>query len=356
MKKIILIILLILLLAGGMILIKKRQQSIANAPVAAPLISTVQTVTPQTKTIRQTRTFLAKLESEHSVSLSSKLSGRINKVMVKESQRVEQGELLVQIDDRELSADIKALQATLLSAQKDHDYNRGLYERNIVLFEAGGLAREKLEASEAVSLAKKSVVTSTKQKIRALESRLDYLAIKAPFAGIIGTIFLHQGDLATAGRPLLSLNSLQQKLTFRFAHDANEIIPGQNVELKEGKTGKITTLYNDASDGLSVAEIALAKNLDLPNGSYLTIHVVTRVDTGCALPVNALLHGVQGESVMVYVKDHFEPLLVTVKARGNEFVLIEPCVTSPVAVASEAKLSLLPLYGQIRIMPGDRNE
>jgi len=356
MKKIILIVPLIILIVAGAVLLKKRKQTIAEAPVATPITHTVKTVLPETKTVTETSTFLARLESANSAQISSKLSGRISELLVRESQKVRQGDLLVRIDDQEIRASIAGLQAKLTSARKQRDYSETLYERNKTLFEAGGLAQEKLEASEVAYSAAVATVKELEQNIMGLKNQLDYSNIRAPFAGIVGTIFLRQGDLAQPGRPLLSLNSLPQKLTFSFIPGPADILSGQDVLLGGIKTGKIATLYNDAKGGLSVAEVALDKRLDRPSGSYLTIEVVTKVASGCAVPVQALLHRQQGESIMLYQVDHFEEKSVTVKAQDKEFALVDPCVTSPVAVASEAKLSLLPTYGSIRISPGEKNE
>ncbi len=352
MKKIILIVLLIILIAAGGILLKKRRQTIAEAPVATPLIYTVRTVLPETRTVSQTNTFLARLESANSAGISSKLSGRISELLVRESRKVRQGELLVRIDDQEIHASIAALQAKLISARTQRDYSKTLHERNKALFEAGGLAREKLEAAEVTYSAAAATVKELEQNILGLENQLDYSNLRAPFAGIVGTIFLRQGDLAAPGRPILSLNSLPQKLTFSFMPGPVDIQAGQDVLLEGIKAGKIATLYNDAKAGLWVAEVTPDRRLEQPNGSYLTIEVVTKTASGCSVPIQALLHREQGESIMFYQGDHFEEKSVNVNVQGKEFALIDPCVTSPVAVASEAKLSLLPTYGSIMISSG----
>jgi len=356
MKKIILIILLIILIAAGAALLRKRRQAVNETPLAAPMTYTVRTVLPETRTIFQTRTFLAMLESENSAGISSKLSGRIRELLVHESLNVRKGDLLVRIDDQELIATVNALRAKHVSARKQRDYTKALHERNVALFEAGGLAREKLEASEVADSAAIAAVEDLEQRIRGLESQLDYLNIRAPFTGIVGTVFLHQGDLASPGRPIISLNSLSQKLTFSFMPGSKEIKPGREVLLGGVKAGEIARLYDDARGGLAVAEVALDRHLDQPGGSYLTVTVVTNVATGCALPVQALLHRQQTESVMRYREGHFEETPVTVKAQDKAFAVIDPCVTSPVAVASEAKLSLLPTFGRIRILTGAHNE
>ncbi len=356
MKKTIMIVLLIILVVAGAALLKKRNQTIAEAPLATPMTYTVRTVEPETKTVSQTGTFLAKLESRNSAAISSRLSGRILELLVRESQEVRHGDQLVRIDDQEILASIDALQAQLASARKQQAYSKGQYERNMALFKAGGLAREKLEASEVACSTALATVKDLEQKIRGLKTQLDYLNIKAPFGGIVGTVFLRQGDLAIPGRPILTLNSLPQKLIFSFMPGTDKILAGQDVLLKGVKTGKIITLYNDAKNGLTAAEVALDRRLDRPSGSYLTIEVVTKTATGCAVPVQALLHREQGASIMLYRGDHFEEKSVTVKAQDKAFALVDPCVTLPVAVASEAKLSLLPTYGSVRVLPREKNE
>ena len=70
-------------------------------------------------------------------------------------------------------------------------------ERNLALFEVGGLSQEKLDGSEVDHSTAISAVKDLEQKIRGFKNQLDYLNIRAPFGGIVGTIFLRRGDLAT---------------------------------------------------------------------------------------------------------------------------------------------------------------
>ena len=364
MKKIILLLLLIILIAGGVTLLKKRKQNLGQAPLATPMTYTVKIVKAKTRSVAQTRTFLAKLESANRAVISAKLAGRIKHLEVRENQKVAQGELLLQIDDQEIQTAIKALQAQLRSAEKQLGYGKTQYKRNLALFKVGGLAQEKLEDSEVSLSRSEATVEELKQKIASLKNELGYLEIKAPFSGTIGTIFLRQGDLAAPGRQLLSLNSDPQKLTFRFtpnptsAHTqaANKIFPGQEVLLDNLKIGKINNLYDDASNALAVAEVGLNQHLGQPNGSYLTIEVITKSARGCTVPISALLHRKSGVSIMLYSDRHFQEKPVKIMAQDKEFALIEPAISDPVAVAAEAKLSRLPTYGKIRVLPGVENE
>jgi len=350
------VILLIVVAAAGTRLLKKRRQAIVNAPLATPISHRVNTIKPETRTIIRTKTFLARLETVNSAQIASKFSGRINELLVSESQKVGKGDLLVRIDHRDISADIAGLDAQLVSAKRAHETVDSLHKRNQTLFKAGGLAKEKLDASAVDLGALSARVTEFEQKIKGLESQLDYFSIRAFFDGVVGTIFLRAGDLAVPGRPILTLHSFTQKLVFNSTPGTDGIVIGQQILIKGSKAGRIARLYEDAINGLTTAEVSLDKRIDLPAGSYLTMEVITGTATGCAVPVQALLHGKKGTSIMVYQKDHFEQKNVRVKIQDKNFALILPCVNQVVALASEAKLSLLPFQGSISVIAEEKNE
>lgn len=356
MKKLLIIAPLIILLVAGGVLLKKRRQEVAETPVAAPLLHTVRTVQAQTRSITQTGSFLAELQAAKSAAISSKLSGRITQLLIHENQAVQAGQLLVQIDEQETVASLKALQARLQAASQQLQYSRAQYQRNQALFQAGGLAEEQLEASAVARISALATVQELRQNISSLNSQLGYLRIKAPFDGIVGTILLRQGDLASPGRTILNFNSLPQKLIFSFIAEHSTIRPGQLVLQQGRQIGIVSRLYAEAVNGLSVAEVIPEQRIDLPSGSYLTLEVVTATASGCALPLQSLLHRTTGISVMQYQQDHFIETPVTVQIRNAEFALVTPCPSEPVALAAEAKLSLLPGYGAFKILAGAQDE
>lgn len=357
MKKTLLIILLVVLtVLASLMLLSKRRHEVAETPVAKPMIHSVRTTLPKNRTLAQSSSFLAELTAEKSAAISSKFSGRISQFQVYENQQVQAADLLVKIDDQEIVTGIKSSQAQLVAAQKKHEYDQVQYDRNLSLYKIGGLSLEKLEASAVTRSTAKAAVKDLEQRINGLKSQLEYLNIKAPYAGIIGTIFLRQGDLASPGRPILTLNSLPQKLTLSFVPESTVLHPGQVVLRNGEKIGQISRLYNDAKNGLSIAEISPDKQLNLPSKSYLTIDVITKTATGCSLPIQALLHRAQGISIMIYQDNLFTEVPVKLNVKDDKFAIISPCVTQPVALAAEAKLSLLPAYGQVRVFSGLEDE
>ncbi len=357
MKKIVAVVLVAALVFGAVSLLKKRKNSIAETPTAKQTPYRVRTVVAQPRYIVETSTFLAKREMMSKAEISSKLSGRISEILVSESMPVKQGEPLVRIDDTEISTAIQGIKAQLRATRKQLKYSKSQYDRNRVLYDAGGLAREKLDASEVSYSAVTATVTDLEQKLKGLTNQLDYLHIKAPFDGIVGSILLHQGDLALPGKPILVLHSLSQKLTFSFVPGRAAIQPGQDVLLNNIRIGTVSTLYDNTVNGLTVAEVSLNKQIDRrPGGSFQTIAVVTKRASGCSVPVQALLHRTDSLTLMLYQNDKFNEQQVSVSARDKNFALITPCVTQPVAVGAEAKLSLLPTHGSVTIFSGQNNE
>ena len=352
-KVLLILLMIIAIIISAAMLIKKRKESIKNTPVPVPLIYTVETVLPKNRQIKQTRSFLSQLIAKDIARLSSKLSGRIEDVLVLENQPVKKGDILLLIDDREIISNIKGLNSTQKAHKKDMEYNKSLYSRNKVLFKTGGIAKEKLDASEVQYINKKAALETTMQKIVAAKAQLSYLSITAPFDGIIGTIYLQKGSLSSPGQPLISVNSSAQKLIFSFVPKGTDIIPGKNVIFKERIIGKISRLYSDAKNGLSMAEISLKAPFAKPNNSYLTISIVTFAGSGCTVPINALLHNKNKTEIMVYENSYFSPVSVTVTAQNKKYAIIAPCSAFPVAVGSEAKLSQLQAYGKIRIKHRD---
>ena len=355
-KKLLILVLIVVFVLSALMLLAKRKMSIKNAPTPGLMTYTVEVVLPVDRQIKQTRSFLAKLNAKDISKLSSKFTGRIKKVLVTENQNVEKDDLLVLIDDSEITSTIKSLNYTRKAQEKDIEYVQNLHSRNQILFKAGGLAKEKLDASEVEYFHKKAALATTIQKIASTKVQLTYLRITAPFDGIVGTIYLQEGSLAGPSQPIITINSYTQKLIFSYVPNETGIVVGKNVIFQNKTIGKISGLYSDAERGLRVAEVSVDSFLLQANGSYLDIEVVTFEGSGCTLPVNALLHKNNKTEIMLYKNEQFRPVNITVIARNKEFALISPCPYSPVAIGAEAKLSQLPVYKNIRIKQGAENE
>ena len=341
------IVAVLALLMKGKGLLTERTNTINNAPLPLKQALIVP-VTEAKEGILQNRIILlAQVLSDKQIQLSTKLAGYVEKVLVEESQNVKKGDILIRIDAIEIRSNIDALKSTLNAQKGDLVLVKSIYARNKKLHAIGGLSKEQLESSKVALSLKASALESTKQKITQLEHQLSYLKIVAPFDGTIDNIFLHEGDLAATGKPILSMSNKKKKLLFSYSPVQQSLIKKeQSVYLNNEEIGYIKAIYNTAKNGLVSAEATLEKPISQPSGSSVTVEVLIEEKKGCLLPDNTILHKKEGTFVMAYEKGKFIPQKVTVEMQNNNQILVFPCPKTPVAEASEVKLAQLPAYNQ----------
>jgi len=355
MKKIIIavVVLIAVVTLGikGKGLLEKRKSEVANEAIPKVSAVSVSVIKARQGELENRVPFLAQILSDKSIKLSTKLAGFIEKIYVEESQKVKKGTLLVKIDAIELRSSILALEATLSAQKSDLLLTQSIYLRNKKLFNIGGLAKEKLDISRVALNAKKSLIENTTQKISQLSHQFWYLQIVAPFDGEIDTLFLQEGDLAAAGKPILSLSNGVKKLVFSYAPTkGNDIKKAQAVFLEDRNIGEIKSIYTTSKNGLIRAEVVLSKAINLPVGSSLNIEVLTSKASGCIVPSDTVLHKKEGTFVMTYAEGKFRPMRVNVKMQEAYRLLISPCPKTPIAQASEVKLAQLPAYDKVNII------
>ncbi len=353
-KKIITVIFLILsviLLLNGKALLDKRKKAVAEQKTPSKHILNVSLVKAKADTLEEKVSFLATVLSKRTIILSTKLIAYIEKVNVKEAQFVKKGDILVDIDSYEIQSNIKALNATLTAQADDILLAQQNYERNVKLYKVGGLAQERLHASEVALKLKEAAYKNTQEKIEQLQHQRSYLSIKAPFDGLIDAVILHEGDLAAANKPIIKMSQKAQKLLFSYApHKYHNIQKGKVVLLDDTKIGVVSAVYPSAQNGLRTAEVALNQELSLPIGSAVTIEVLTEKKGGWLVPSTTILHKKDGNYVMVYENKKFHPKKVDILLKNKNQVLLAVSPKAPLANASEVKLALLSSYGDVVIV------
>ncbi len=353
MKKIIIGVLTLIIIAGvafkAKALMEERKEEIVQEPLPKKATLSVSLSQAKQGTMREEQSYLAIVQSDKSIKIATKMAGYIEHLYVEESQWVEKGKLLASIDESDINSNIALLRTTLAQQQNDLALARQIYNRNKKLYSVGGLAKEPVDTSKVIMQGKSSAIQATKQKITQLQEQKNYLKIKAPFSGEIDTLLMHQGDLAVAGKPILSLSNGTKKLIFSFVPNKEEVKVGQDIYLDMQKIGKIKKILTLAKQGLIQAEVALNKKINLPIGSTLNISVLTKQQDGCIVPSDTLLHKTNGTYLMVYKNGKFSALKIkTIMSQENQ-EMITPCPTNQIARGSEVLLAKLPVYGEVEI-------
>lgn len=129
--------------------------------------------------------------SDHSVSISSRLSGYIRDIKVREGDKVEKGQLLLIIDS------VDAKQA-LIQAQADLKNAKAEMNRYTSLLKAGAVTSQQ---ADKVALRYRVA----KSHVAQAQHQLSYAKVLSPVSGVVVQKRMSQGDLASPGAPILSI-------------------------------------------------------------------------------------------------------------------------------------------------------
>jgi membrane fusion protein (multidrug efflux system) len=164
-------------------------------------------------------TAVGTIEPENRVVVASQEEGLVTALHVREGDRVEKGEILAQLDDRELSAQLDEERARLVEA--DGQWNR-----------ANKLAQDGLVTAADADAARASYQVE-QARVAALRTRLSFTRIVAPVDGVVTVRHVELGDLVGARAPVVELASGRQVL--RVPVSELDV-----VKLKPGDTAAVT--------------------------------------------------------------------------------------------------------------------
>jgi RND family efflux transporter MFP subunit len=145
------------------------------------------------------------VEAVRQGTLASQVSGRVTEVRVRNGDEVEAGQPLIQIEMGD-SADAVAASAAaasgavarLASAREDFARAQRLQAQEYLSVAALQRAEAALRSAEAEAQA-------TDAQAKAARTRAGWHSVVAPYAGRVTDLWVSEGDLATPGKPLLSL-------------------------------------------------------------------------------------------------------------------------------------------------------
>jgi RND family efflux transporter MFP subunit len=129
-------------------------------------------------------------------ALSSRIQGTIDTLFVREGTSVAKGETLIQLDNRDVRADLARASAELENTKAQLDRMSRLYIQDAV-------SQQEMEnATRAFKIAEANR--------KAVLAQLSYTMVKAPFDGVITEKMVEAGELASPGQPLLRMENPRQ--------------------------------------------------------------------------------------------------------------------------------------------------
>jgi membrane fusion protein, multidrug efflux system len=219
------------------------------------------------------------LTANEMVELRAEASGMITGIYFREGQHVQSGTLLIKINDADLQAQKKRLEAQLSLAEQKAS-------RIIELRKIEGVSQEELDIANAEI----AIIHADLSHINAQIAKTE---LRAPFAGKLG---LKQVSLGSYLSPSITVVSLQQlnpiKIDFTLPQKyAGSIREGQKITFElEGKPGQLqgTVVALNPNIDLNTRTIMVRALGSNPQGRLLPGAFV-RVDVGLGTQDNAMM-------------------------------------------------------------------
>ena len=161
------------------------------------------------KQTEQTVHLDATIEAINKATLSSQTSGRIIKINFDNNDYVQEGEVLLEITNKEQGAKLAANEAQLLSAKAAYNEAQLTYARFKKLFPKGAISKGQLDQAEATASTSKQQIHAAEANLIQAKESLDYTIVKAPFSGIVTERHVEVGETINPGEPLFSGMSLE---------------------------------------------------------------------------------------------------------------------------------------------------
>jgi RND family efflux transporter MFP subunit len=266
------------------------------------------------------------LSTENEARLSFKISGIIEKIFVKEGDRVRKGQLLATLKSTEIASQVQQVQLTVEKAQRDYQRANNLYKDSVVTLEQLQNARTGVEIA--------------RQNLQQVTFNQEYSKIYSPADGFVVKKIGNEGELANSGSPVLLTNALSgsSKWILKIGLSDKEwsaIEVGNkatvSVDAFPGKPfdGVISkkSISADAASGSFQAELQVDFDQQQPAiGMFGTASiVVSHSSVGFSIPYETLLEA-NGKKGFVFVSDDkktVKKISVTISGISSNVVYIE---------------------------------
>jgi membrane fusion protein (multidrug efflux system) len=290
----------------------KKEAAAAGTPRSTKL--PVEVMVLQTSQLENKLVVTGSVLPNESLELRSETSGKITGLYFKEGNTVKRGDLLLQINDEEIAAEL----------EKER-YNRKLNEDNEFrqrkLLEKDAISQE--EYDNALNR-----LNTTLADIKLLTAQLEKTKVKAPFNGTIGLRYVSEGSYITPSSTIATLYSItpakiefaipgrystqvstEKKILFTIEND---------LTVFEGKVYAIEPRIDPATRTLLIRAQSDNKSGKLLPGQFVKVELILNtVNNAILVPTEAVIPEQGGKKVFVLENNKAKEVRVQTGIRTN---------------------------------------
>lgn len=243
-----------------------------------------------------------KIEAVNSANLSTRMMGYVDKIYVHVGEKVQQGQLLLSINNADISAKLAQVNAGITEATAAFNNAEKDYKRFTNLFRENSASQKELDDITANYNMAKARLEGAREMKNEVNAQLSYINIRAPFNGVVTNKFIKEGDMATPGRPLLEVEApgtfqvlamVPESEILKIKMGAEVVVALKTINQKV--KGTVTEMSTSAKNtgGQYLVKVALEKtSAPVLSGMYATVQFPTEEEeasNSVMIPVEALV-------------------------------------------------------------------
>jgi RND family efflux transporter MFP subunit len=263
-------------------------------PTSEPDLAVAQVQIAESKQRATTEEVVGTVQAKLHATVEAKLSGRIDKMPVLLGQAVKAGQLVAHLDAAEIKARMEQAEASLQQAERD-------WKRTSALFAQQAATRFDYDAAESRYEVAKGAAAEA-------QAMMGYVEVLAPFNGVVTKKWADVGDLATPGKPLISIedpSALQLEadvpdaLASRIQQDAR--LQVQVDSLKGELDGIVREISPTADPGSRTfrVKLDLPQTVGLRSGQFARLVVPVGESSSVRVPASAVV--LRGQLEILFV-------------------------------------------------------
>lgn len=259
------------------------------------------------------------VRSRTQVELSPRLVARILELPVRAGDRVARGDVLMRLDDAELSAAVRQAAEHNRQAQAARDLAATDLERTRQLLASGGVSQQAFDQADSRARQARAAAEATAQAQQQAEAVLGYATIVSPMDGIVGERLADPGDLASPGQIVMRLFDptrlmlevpVREGLVSRIR--LGEQVPFHVDALDTNLTGDVREVVPAVDPGSRtfLIKVCIGTVPGLMPGMSGTLALTLGTRTGLVVPETCITHAGQLEYVQAVLNGQDRPRLI----------------------------------------------
>ena len=272
----------------------------------------------RTGTLTATSRSSGQLKPILSVTVTAKVPGRVVAVHHEMGDTVQEGDLLVELDDRDLANQLAAARAQYNQAEAQRNEAARQASRLEALLAQGAVSQQQAEQIRTQATLAAAQVEAARAQLDLATSSYEGARITAPANGVLSARYVEPGGMVGAGTPVFQLVDLSTVVVDTGVAEAaiNAVRPGVSVPV---------TIQADGLQTRSYKVRVVVPNPDgiLKGGMFADVEFPLEEREGILVPVDALVES-GGEAYVYVVSDGVARRVpVTVAIRSDGQVLVE---------------------------------